>query len=217
MTIASEERATIANEIIALKEVALEVEENTDMKVLNDLDDVCVNTPNDKELLEYDANDGQWKAGGGGGHTIESHEDTLATGVELEELSDGSETTLHSHAAAGMTYVDRGDPSSVDIDKDDLTLDQTWNEIDLSSIVPVGAVTVHLRIIINAATLDCYLRLRKKGNTSEHNAANCYIPVANKIIAFDKWVCCDSDRIIEYWGHAITWATLDITVAGWIK
>lgn len=34
-------------------------------------------------------------------HSIASHNDTTATGAELEELTDGSETTLHSHAAAG--------------------------------------------------------------------------------------------------------------------
>lgn len=32
-------------------------------------------------------------------HTIVSHSDTTATGAELDELTDGSETTLHSHAA----------------------------------------------------------------------------------------------------------------------
>jgi len=34
-------------------------------------------------------------------HTVASHSDTTATGSELDELTDGSETTLHSHAAAG--------------------------------------------------------------------------------------------------------------------
>lgn len=34
-------------------------------------------------------------------HTIASHSDTTGTGAELDELTDGSETTLHSHAAAG--------------------------------------------------------------------------------------------------------------------
>jgi hypothetical protein len=37
-------------------------------------------------------------------HTIASHSDTTATGAELEELTDGSETTLHSHAGDGWTY-----------------------------------------------------------------------------------------------------------------
>lgn len=40
-------------------------------------------------------------------HTIASHSDTTATGAELEELTDGSETTLHSHADVDHTrYAD---------------------------------------------------------------------------------------------------------------
>lgn len=34
-------------------------------------------------------------------HSIASHNDTTGTGAELDELTDGSQTTLHSHAAAG--------------------------------------------------------------------------------------------------------------------
>ena len=34
-------------------------------------------------------------------HTAASHSDQGATGAELEELTDGSETTLHSHAGGG--------------------------------------------------------------------------------------------------------------------
>ncbi len=34
-------------------------------------------------------------------HTVASHSDTTATGLELDELTDGSETTLHSHAGGG--------------------------------------------------------------------------------------------------------------------
>jgi hypothetical protein len=36
-------------------------------------------------------------------HTIASHSDTTATGAELEELTDGSETALHSHAGGGAS------------------------------------------------------------------------------------------------------------------
>lgn len=37
-------------------------------------------------------------------HTVASHSDTTATGAELEELTDGSETTLHSHAAPSVAH-----------------------------------------------------------------------------------------------------------------
>jgi hypothetical protein len=36
-------------------------------------------------------------------HTVASHSDTTGTGAELETLTDGSTTTLHSHAAAGAS------------------------------------------------------------------------------------------------------------------
>ena len=50
-------------------------------------------------------------------HTIASHSDTTGTGAELETLTDGSETALHSHADGGgatkelfvpVTYVING-------------------------------------------------------------------------------------------------------------
>ena len=34
-------------------------------------------------------------------HTVASHSDTTATGPELDELTDGSVTALHSHAGGG--------------------------------------------------------------------------------------------------------------------
>lgn len=38
-------------------------------------------------------------------HTIASHSDTTGTGPELDELTDGSETALHSHAAAATKEI----------------------------------------------------------------------------------------------------------------
>lgn len=38
-------------------------------------------------------------------HDIASHSDTTATGAELETLTDGSETTLHSHAGGGAGKI----------------------------------------------------------------------------------------------------------------
>ena len=34
-------------------------------------------------------------------HAIDSHSDTTATGAELDELTGGGETALHSHAGGG--------------------------------------------------------------------------------------------------------------------
>ncbi len=47
-----------------------------------------------------------WKPTGAD-HNVASHSDTTATGAELETLTDGSETALHSHAggAAGLVLL----------------------------------------------------------------------------------------------------------------
>jgi hypothetical protein len=47
-------------------------------------------------------------------HTVASHSDTTGTGAELNTLTDGSETTLHSHAASGgATVLRKGTAESV--------------------------------------------------------------------------------------------------------
>lgn len=49
-------------------------------------------------------------------HTVASHSDTTATGPELDELTDGSETVLHSHAvttASGVENIYNADTGGV--------------------------------------------------------------------------------------------------------
>jgi hypothetical protein len=63
-------------------------------------------------------------------HTVASHSDTTATGAELEELTDGSETTLHSHAGGSSKeyasfYLSTGGVTSVAATATTLTINQT--------------------------------------------------------------------------------------------
>ena len=46
-------------------------------------------------------------------HTVASHSDTTGTGAELEELTDGSETTKHTHAASGVRGSVSAQPHNV--------------------------------------------------------------------------------------------------------
>ena len=61
----------------------------------------------------------------------------------------------------GGQYVDRGDPSSWDFQEGDLTTDNTWRDLDLSSIVPSGAVAVHLYVLIKDDTANKNIKFRK--------------------------------------------------------
>ena len=48
-------------------------------------------------IHSHNGNEGSGGVVNGATHTIASHSDTTATGTELEELTDGSDTTLHDH------------------------------------------------------------------------------------------------------------------------
>jgi hypothetical protein len=143
--------------------------------------------------------------------------ETGVTGTELEELTDGSETTLHSHAGGGGgdTFTDRGDPSAADFTQATLTLDATWRDLDLSSIVPEGTKFVHLTGNITHTAAGTFLLLRKNGNTNTVNSKGVVVQVANINQYWDKIVACDASRVVEYYGSA-SFTSLGITVGSYI-
>lgn len=113
-------------------------------------------------------------------------------------------------------YVDRGDPAAYDFAVGDLTTDNTWNDLDLSSIVPAGATAVHISGWIGDDTAGNYILFRENGNSNEYNRAGVTISVANKAVDFNFIVSCDSSRIIEYLTANDTYTNINITVNGWI-
>ncbi len=88
---------------------------------MNDIVNVVADAPADGEILRYNASNELWEAGGesdvalNNTHRATAHDydqisgndgATDVTAGELEELSDGSETALHSHAAgAGLVLT----------------------------------------------------------------------------------------------------------------
>jgi hypothetical protein len=112
-------------------------------------------------------------------------------------------------------YVDRGDPGSYDWDEGDLTTDDTWNDLDLSSIVPENAILVALSGNLADDAVNSYLQFRKNGNTNTVVKASQRTQVANVVIDFDLIVACDSDRVIEYLGANLTFSSINLVVKGW--
>lgn len=113
-------------------------------------------------------------------------------------------------------YVDRGDPENYDFVKEDLITDQTWHDLDLSSIVPAGIRLVHLRIRLATPSLAGF-QFRRKGNTNAVNAAVVKTQVANVYYYKDVIIPCGLDRIVQYLANNVPWTTLDIAVRGWFK
>lgn len=109
----------------------------------------------DKGMLESDGTD--WQRINGPDYDVISgnDDDTGVTGAELEELSDGSQTALHTHAAGGgsMTTIKEGgaqeggaDIVTLDFDGDDFDLTEDPDteiniSIDASTVIKHSLAT----------------------------------------------------------------------------
>lgn len=118
-------------------------------------------------------------------------------------------------AGGGHEYVDRGDPAARDYAIGDFTADGTWRDLDLSSIVPAGAVAVALSVIIQDDAVNSTFQFRKNGNSNTAVAAVARTLIANVIQYQDLFVACDANRVIEYSATNLAWINLDVTVKGW--
>lgn len=119
-------------------------------------------------------------------------------------------------AGGGMDYVDRGDPSTWDFRiSTNLTADDTWRDLDLSGIVPVGTVAVLMRTYQLDNTPGTSTQLRKNGSTNVINNQRAYTQVTNISNTITGFVACDANRKLEY---KITTGTNDarFMVGGWM-
>jgi hypothetical protein len=116
------------------------------------------------------------------------------------------------------TPADRGDPSSDDFTKADLTVDTAWHDLDLSSIVTDSNSTFAiLKVEIDNTSAEKYIFFRKNGNTNQYNRNSAYTQVGNIAISFTMTVPMDSNQVIEYKIQNVgTWNAINITVIGWL-
>ncbi|MCP4661039.1 MAG: DUF2793 domain-containing protein [bacterium] len=83
-------------------------------------------------------------------HTIDSHSDTSATGTELDELTGGGATTLHSHSGVGDLDV-AGDltlDGDLVCDTDGLVFDQATGRVGIGTASP--GYPLHVEALISA-------------------------------------------------------------------
>ena len=113
-------------------------------------------------------------------------------------------------------YVDRGDPATSDFEVGDFTTDAAYHDMDLSSIVPAGAVAVLLMIKLqDEDAAGSWLFFRKNGNTNSSAVAALRTQAVNISNDNTAIVSCDSNRVIEYMAANVTWSVIRITVMGW--
>lgn len=93
-------------------------------------------------------------------HSIASHSDTTATGAELETLTDGSETELHSHAADGVTLTIAETEVFSGTSPDPIA----WTDLDLSGTIGTQATLVILKFF-NPAGAKQWIAVKRNGDT----------------------------------------------------
>lgn len=115
---------------------------------------------------------------------------------------------------AGMLFVDRGDPSSVDFAVGDFTKDDTWRDLDLSSIVPAGAKGIIITCDIVGSATNQPAKFRKKSNSNTYNVLKGYVGAGGGRDSIYGVVFCDVDRVIQYLMNSGL-SQADFTVCGW--
>ena len=121
---------------------------------------------------------------------------------------------VNDHLAHGATFVDRGDQASLDWTHATLTEDSTWRDLNLSSVVPAGAIAVLFRVSVNYTTPGDYLMIQEKGNTNGVNRGIITAQVSGVSNRSDMIVACDGSRFCEYKATASPTA-IEISICGW--
>lgn len=114
-------------------------------------------------------------------------------------------------------YIERP-TGSVDFEKDThLITDDAWHELDISSIVGVGAKAVLFHLRGESNDISGCVRLKNKSQAGFATHCTLRLQVAGHPIAGHYVVAVGADRIIEYKIENIVWIMLLLTVKGWWK
>lgn len=111
--------------------------------------------------------------------------------------------------------VNRGDPSAADFSVNDFTKDGSYHDLDLSGIVPAGAVAVALSVLLLNVNPNQYVSWRRNGNVNAHNRSQIRTQAANVYIGADIIVFCDAGRVVEYNFNSSSGWTIYVVVKGW--
>jgi len=116
--------------------------------------------------------------------------------------------------AGAHQYVDRGSRGQWDFRIATFTEVDTWADLDLSRIVPAGAIAIRFRIVINSSTQAVIVQFKKKTYSGSKNVAAAVILFTGQDHLAELICACDTDRIIHY-RQDEAMEVLDFLVLGW--
>ncbi len=113
---------------------------------------------------------------------------------------------------SGLRRVERGVVSGYDFTIGDFTRDNTWREMDLSSIVPANAKWVTIYVSISTLEAMRNVRFRKKNELNDRYEPILWVHVATGVYTKIIILPIGSDGIIEYSASVATGISLDVVV-----
>ncbi|MBA7654814.1 hypothetical protein ES703_62707 [subsurface metagenome] len=113
------------------------------------------------------------------------------------------------------SFVDRGDPVGPDWQLVSFTVDGTWRDLDLSSIVPAGAKAVLFNLGMISGSMSSFFELRKKTNANNIVRTFSNVQVASVVQGYDLVTACSDARIVQYKATSPGFLALELVVKGW--
>lgn len=115
----------------------------------------------------------------------------------------------------GFQYIKR-EPNAWDKTLVDFTTDGAWkvNGLDLSAIVPAGAVAVNLVVNILDDAANSNLNIRSDAGKGI-NSMSRTTQVANISIDGTGIIGIESDRLLDYVATNLVWTGINLAVLGW--
>ena len=136
-------------------------------------------------------------------NTLFKHSETKEEGINAKEEK------------GFVRFVDRGDPASADFTLADLTTDDTWNDLDLSAVIPPEAKVVFIYVVVIDDAVNSRFQIRRNGNTNGQVAPGVLTQVTNQAITGTLFVSVGEDGIIEYNATNTTFTAISIIIQGW--
>lgn len=119
--------------------------------------------------------------------------------------------------AKGVDFVNRGNFATADFTIGDFTKDNTWRELDLTSVIPAGCKCVLVRGYMQGTTTNLLAAFRTAGNADIGNAAHLFTFEANKRTEDDIWLIPNDIGVIEYKIPSTVDTALSLYIRGWLK
>ena len=112
-------------------------------------------------------------------------------------------------------FFNRGDPSSLDWEETDLTLDNAWHDLDCSGVVPIGAKAILFYVRIKDGIVEKTFFMKKNGNSNDININQMRTQVVDISIDNTFTVPCDNNQVVEYKSNTGI-DIIDICIIGWL-